>query len=263
MDDLHSDLDFALKLAGIAATKSFERFQSHDLIVSEKPDTSPVTDADRAVERELRDLIAAERPEDSVFAEEFQDPDMAMATSGRQWIIDPIDGTANFLRGNPIWGNLVALAIDGVPVLGVASLPALKKVYWAAEGLGAWVSEEDAEPRQIRVSAVSRLADAALSFPRVNGWVEAGFGQQALDVSTSIWRTMGGSDLWSYCMVAEGVADGVVEFDLEPYDIAALIPIVREAGGMFTDLSGAPAISGRHYAVSNGGIHDELLAKLQ
>lgn len=262
---IKEDLQFALKLAQVAEEISLDRFRSLDLVVETKPDRSPVTDADRLVEKTLREMIASERPEDSVFAEEFQDASVTLTETGRQWIMDPIDGTANFLRGNPIWGNLIALAIDGKPVIGVANLPALHKRYWAGKSLGAFTQdlhEPDSIPRQIHVSQVASLADAAFNLTRLNGWVEAGYGQKALEVSTAVWRNFGASDLWTYCMVAEGIADAVVEFDLAPYDIAALVPIVEEAGGKFTDFAGNPAFSGNDYVVSNGSIHQELLTLL-
>lgn len=256
------DLALALRLADAADAVSLGRFRALDLEVSTKPDRSPVTDADRATEQSIRALIHAERPEDGIFGEEYG----IEGSSSRQWVIDPIDGTANFLRGNPIWGTLIALAIDGTPVVGVASIPALGRRFWGATGLGSWSSNSvlapNAAPSKLRVSNVTELADSAISFPRLNGWVEAGYAQQALALNTEVWRTVGGSDLWSFCMVAEGVADAVVEFGLAPYDIAALIPIVEEAGGRFSGIDGLTGINQANVIASNGALHPALLARL-
>lgn len=252
-----ADLQLALKLADASDRVSLSRFQAQNLVVEAKPDSSPVTDADRAVEEAIREGLSVERPEDAIFGEEFG----TSGTGSRQWVIDPIDGTANFLRGNPIWGTLIALTIDGDPVVGVASSPALGRRWWAARGHGAWMSNSlnrDSQPKRLRVSEVSNLQDSALSLPRLNGWIEAGFSEQALQLNSTIWRSVGGSDLWSYALVAEGVADATIEFGLQPYDIAALIPIVEEAGGNFTSLSGERGIHHGDVIVSNGKLHTEL-----
>ena len=134
--DLAADLALALRLADAADAQSLPRFDAADLRVSLKADSSHVTDADLAVERAIRDALATERPDDGIFGEEFG----AQGDTTRQWIIDPIDGTANFLRGVPVWGTMIALAIDGVPRVGVVSAPALGRRWWAAAGSGAWTA---------------------------------------------------------------------------------------------------------------------------
>ncbi|MGB3413300.1 MAG: inositol monophosphatase family protein [Microbacteriaceae bacterium] len=259
---LQRDLELALQLADAAAETSLSRFQALDLEVMTKPDRSPVTDADRATEQAIRSLLAEHRPEDAIFGEEFE---AVESQNNRQWIIDPIDGTANFLRGNPIWGTLIALAVDGYPVLGVASLPALGRRFWAAKGLGSWSTNAllspNAAPKRSQVSGVHNIADAAISFPRMNGWIDAGYSAEALQLNSEAWRTVGGSDLWSFCLVAEGVADAVIEFDLQPYDIAALIPIVEEAGGYFSGIHGDKGQNQSDVIASTPGLHQDLISR--
>ena len=231
---LSDDLSLALTLAANADLVSLDRYRALDLVVTTKPDRTPVTDADQAVERGIRSSIEAARPGDSILGEEYG----TQGDSSRQWIIDPIDGTANFLRGVPIWGTLVALAIDGVPVVGVVSSPALGKRWWAATGHGAWVQEHPHEARRLAVSEVAELSDASLSYNSLQGWDGEGRIDQAIALSRSVWRSRAIGDMWSYMLLAEGALDIVAEFDLKPYDMAALIPIITEAGGRFSSADG-------------------------
>ena len=252
------DLALARALAADADLISLDRFTSVDLVVTTKPDRTPVTDADQAVERGIRAGIEAARPGDSILGEEYG----TEGDSDRQWIIDPIDGTANFLRGVPIWGTLVALAIDGVPVVGVVSAPALGKRWWGATGHGAWAQAAGEEPRPIRVSAVSDLADASISYNSLQGWDGEGRLDDIVALSRSVWRSRAIGDMWSYMLLAEGALDVVTEFDLKPYDMAALIPIVEEAGGRFTSVAGEPGPWGGSALATNGILHDPTLAAL-
>jgi len=252
------DLALALTLAGNADLISHDRFQSLDLVVTTKPDRTPVTDADKAVERSIRSGIEAARPGDSILGEEFG----TEGSGSRQWIIDPIDGTANFLRGVPIWGTLIALAIDGVPVVSVVSAPALGKRWWAARGHGAWVQELDAEPRRIHVSGVETVADSVLSYNSIQGWDGAGYLDELIALQRDVWRARAIGDMWAYMLLAEGSIDIVSEFDLQPYDMAALIPIVEEAGGRFTTVTGEPGPWGGNALATNGVLHDEVLRRL-
>jgi len=252
------DLSLALKLAGDADLISFDRFQSLDLVVTTKPDRTPVTDADQAVERSIRSGIEAARPGDSILGEEYG----TQGEGSRQWIIDPIDGTANFLRGLPIWGTLIALAVDGVPVVGVVSSPALGKRWWAATGHGAWVQERDGEPRRIHVSAVEKLDDAVLSYNSIQGWDDAGYLDELVGLSREVWRARAIGDMWAYMLLAEGSIDISSEFDLKPYDMAALIPIIEEAGGRFTTVTGEPGPWGGNALATNGLLHDAVLARI-
>lgn len=256
---LDDDLDLALALADAADVISAGRFRSLDLEVTTKPDRSPVTDADRAVEQAIKALVAEHRPDDAFYGEEF-------GTTGdarRQWIIDPIDGTANFLRGVPVWGTLIALALDGVPVAGVVSAPALGKRWWARTGGGAWLQESGSDPRRITVSGVADLADASLSFQSIRQWDDAGYLDQVIDLTRRVWHDRAYGDMWPYMLLAEGLVDIVGEFDLKPYDMAALVPIVEEAGGRFTSIDGAPGPWHGSALATNGLLHDETLEALR
>ena len=253
---LADDLSLALALAGDADLISLDRFTAVDLVVTTKPDRTPVTDADQAVERSIRAGIAAARPDDSILGEEYG----TEGSSSRQWIIDPIDGTANFLRGVPIWGTLISLAIDGVPVVGVVSSPALGKRWWAALGHGAWGSSHGEEPRKLSVSAVSDLADASISYNSFAGWDEAGYLDEVIALTRAVWRSRAIGDMWAYMLLAEGSLDVVSEFDLKPYDMGALIPIVQEAGGRFTSIDGANGPWHGNALATNGPLHDQVRA---
>jgi histidinol-phosphatase len=253
---LSDDLALALALASDADLISLDRYNAVDLVVSTKPDRTPVTDADQAVERSLRAGIAAARPDDSILGEEYG----TQGSGARQWIIDPIDGTANFLRGVPIWGTLIALAVDGVPVVGVVSAPALQKRWWAASGHGAWGQATGDTPRRLAVSGVRELADASLSYNSLKGWDDEGRLDEVVALSRAVWRSRAIGDMWSYMLLAEGALDIVGEFDLQPYDMAALIPIIEEAGGRFTSIVGAPGPWNGNAIATNGHLHDEVLA---
>ncbi|KRE29553.1 inositol monophosphatase family protein [Agromyces sp. Soil535] len=272
--DYAEDLDLALELADLADTVSLGRFRAVDLDVRTKPDRTPVTEADLAVERLIRDRLAEARPGDGILGEEFG----TEGDSTRQWIIDPIDGTANFLRGVPVWGTLIALAVDGVPVVGVASAPAMGRRWWAARGMGAWTTASAGElgasyaadaasarfpgARRMRVSGVERLADASLSFQSLAQWRQAGYLDRLLTLSEQVWRDRAYGDLWSYALLAEGLIDITGEFDVKPYDLAALVPIVEEAGGRFTSITGEPGPWHGSSLATNGRLHDAVLVVL-
>nr|WP_208392894.1 inositol monophosphatase family protein [Frigoribacterium faeni] len=253
----------ALTLADAADAISTERYRSADLHVSLKPDRTHVTDADQAVERAIRAGIESERPGDSFYGEEFGD-DSAGDDAGddaavrRQWIVDPIDGTANFLRGVPVWATLISLVVDGVPVLGVVSAPALGRRWWASTGGGAFSTEHGTAP--LRVSGVRELADASLSYNGLEYWREAGRLEPLLALTEQVWRTRAYGEFWSYLLVAEGALDVAGELGLQPYDMAAVIPIVEEAGGRFTSVDGDPGPWHGSALASNGLLHDAVLA---
>jgi len=251
---LSDDLSLALALAGDADLISLDRYTAVDLVVTTKPDRTPVTDADQAVERSIRAGISAARPSDSILGEEYG----TEGSSSRQWIIDPIDGTANFLRGVPIWGTLISLAIDGVPVVGVVSSPALGKRWWAATGHGAWLQENGEEARRLSVSGVTDLADASLSYNSLPGWDEAGYLDSAIALTRAVWRSRAIGEMWSYMLLAEGALDIVGEFDLQPYDMGAIIPIIQEAGGTFTAITGEDGPWHGTALATNGVLHDQV-----
>ncbi len=262
-DDLAADLALALDLADRADAVSFDRFRALDLTVTTKPDRTPVTDADQAVERAIREGLATERPADGILGEEYGTAAGTGTGAQRQWIIDPIDGTANFLRGVPIWGTLIALAVDGVPVVGVVSAPALGQRWWGARGLGAYGAAQGAAPRRLYVSGVRELGDAVLSYNSLPGWDDAGRLTQIIDLTRSVWRARAIGDMWSYMLVAEGAIDIAGEFDLQPYDMAALQPIIEEAGGRFSSVDGEVGPWHGSALATNGLLHDEVLRRLQ
>lgn len=253
-----SDLAIALELADLADAITLRRFRADDLVVSAKPDLTPVTDADRAVEQAVRERLADCRPGDAVVGEEFG----ASGDSRRRWVIDPIDGTKNFVRGVPVWASLIALVVDRVPVLGVVSAPALGRRWWAARGEGAFGTALGTQPRQLTVSQVSELADASLSYSSLSGWADAGRLPAFIELTERVWRSRAYGDFWSYMLVAEGVVDLAAEPELALWDMAALEPIVIEAGGRFTGLDGTPGVYQGNAAASNGRLHDALLAAL-
>lgn len=238
------------------------RFRATDLVVSTKPDLTPVSDADRAAEVALRDLLARARPADAVLGEEMgHTPGQGQAEVGgprRRWVLDPIDGTKNFVRGIPVWGALIALECDGVPEVGVVSAPALGRRWWAARGHGAW-----ADGHRLAVSAVADLADAQLSYDSFIGFEVHGLGQAAVELERRCWRSRGFGDFWSHVLVAEGAVDVALEPEVAHWDISPLQVIVEEAGGRFSDLGGRRRPDGGSVLSTNGLLHDDVLAVLE
>jgi histidinol-phosphatase len=253
-----ADLELALRMADAADAITLDRFRATDLRVTRKPDRTPVTDADTAVEDALRRLVAAERPGDEVLGEERGG---AVPVSGRGWVLDPIDGTKNFTRGMPAWGSLIALTVHGAPVLGVVSAPALGRRWWGAAGAGAWTSDGPGRaPRRIRVSGVTELADAYLSTTDQRIFGRDDRLEHYLRLADACWETRAFGDFWQHCLVAEGVLDVAVEPAASAWDLAALVPILGEAGGRLTDLTGAATFAGGDGLSSNGALHEAALA---
>jgi histidinol-phosphatase len=252
------DLALALELADIADEISLARFRALDLHVENKPDRTPVTDADRSVELALKKLLAEKAPADALIGEEFGNTGAA----SRTWIIDPIDGTANYLRGVPVWATLIALAVDGKPVVSVVSAPAMGRRWWAAPGIGAITSDIDGTTRTLKVSAISDLEHSSLSYNNLQLWDQAGMLTQLTQLSRKIWRTRAYGDFWSYMLLAEGAVDIVAEHDLKIYDIAALVPIVEQAGGQFTAIAGPLTAETSSVLASNGKLHAAVSAEL-
>lgn len=254
------DLALALELADLADAAAMARFRAVDLRIDTKPDRTFVTEADLAVERAVRELLAERRPDDGILGEEYG----TEGTGARRWIIDPIDGTSNFLRGVPVWGALIALTVDGAPVVGVASMPALGRRWWGAPGVGAQTTDAaGAAPRDIRVSNVADLGDASLSFQSIAQWRDAGYLDRLLALGERVWRDRAYGDLWSYCLLAEGLVDVVGEFDVKQWDLAALIPIVEGAGGRFTSVTGEAGAGNGSALATNGLLHDAVLEALK
>jgi len=255
LGQLDEDLAFALSMADAADAITMDRFGSPSLHVQTKDDLTPVTDADRSTEELLRSLIDAHRPADAILGEEYGSTDSANA---RQWIVDPIDGTKNYLRGVPVWATLIALSIDGIPAVGVVSAPALGRRWWAATGSGAWRSIAAGTAEQIHVSRVESPAEASFSFSDAQGW-RAGQLDRLLH-ATARQRAYG--DFWSHMLVAEGAVDIAAEPVLGTWDMAALIPIVQEAGGRATAFDGGDPIASSSLLVTNGALHTAAMELL-
>ncbi len=252
------DLRLAHVIADQVDGQTMSRFQALDLAVETKPDLSPVSDADRSAEELVRAQLGRTRPRDAVLGEEYG----ATGHSSRQWIIDPIDGTKNFVRGVPVWATLIGLVADDEVVVGLVSAPALGRRWWASKGAGAWTGRALSSARRLQVSDVSHLADASLSYSSLDGWAEQGRLRAFLGMAQRCWRTRAYGDFWSYMLVAEGAVDVACEPELELYDMAALVPIVTEAGGRFTSVFGAPGPYGGNAVATNGHLHDDVLAAL-
>ncbi|HEX3778258.1 MAG TPA: histidinol-phosphatase [Pseudonocardiaceae bacterium] len=255
----HSDVALALRLADAADAITTARFRAADLRVERKPDRTPVTDADLAVEDAIRALLTEYSPTDIVVGEERG----GEVGAGRSWLIDPIDGTKNFLRGVPAWASLIALLVDGKPVVGVASAPALGRRWWAGAGEGAWTSFGTAgNPQRISVSSVTDLADAYLSTTHLGSWTKYHSRESYLALVDACWETRAFGDFWQHCLVAEGAMDIAAEAIVNDWDVAALQVIVEEAGGRFTDLTGAARHTGGSALSTNGTLHDAALGLL-
>ena len=252
--DLRDDLALALRLADAADAASMSRFDAADLEISTKADASHVTEADLATERAIRAVLEAERPGDGIFGEEYG----VTGDSERQWIIDPIDGTANYLKGIPMWTTLIALAIDGVPRVGVASQPAIGRRWWAASGLGAWTNTPAGDKR-LAVSSIDTLAEASVSFQSMGQWRDAGQLDALERLTSAVWRDRGYGDAWPYMLLAEGRLELVAEFGVKEYDIAALVPIITQAGGRFTSFDGDDSLAARSSLATNGVLHRPFL----
>jgi histidinol-phosphatase len=248
----------ALRLADEADQVTMARFGSVDLVVESKPDLTPVSDADRSVEALIRAHLGHDRPDDAISGEEFG----SEGTSDRRWVIDPIDGTKNFVRAVPVWATLVALLEGDKPVVGVVSAPALGRRWWAAAGGGAFGSTFGGAPRRLGVSRVANLADASLSYASLGGWAALGRREAMLALMDSVWRTRAYGDFWSYMLLAEGAVDLAAEPELSLWDMAALAPIVTEAGGRFTGLNGVDGVQHGNVLASNGLLHDALFDML-
>jgi histidinol-phosphatase len=251
---IDADLALALELADAADALTMSRFRANDLQVSRKPDTTHVTEADHATEELIRAGLERARPDDAILGEEFG----TVGEGRRRWIVDPIDGTANYVRGVPIWATLVALEEDGELRVGVVSAPALHTRWYAARGEGAFANE-----RPLSVSKVSDLADAQLCYSDIASWTTfRTSAQPMIDLLHHVWRARGVGDFLQHMLVAEGAADAAVEPVVNLWDLAPLLVIVEEAGGRFTNLEGERTAAGGSAVSSNGLLHDEVLAAL-
>ena len=252
------DLRLAHVLADAVERITMTRFRAEDLVVEAKPDLTLVSDADKAAEELIRGQLRRTRPRDAVEGEEFE-------TTGhgpRRWVIDPIDGTHNFVRGVPAWATLISLVDNETPVLGLVAAPGLGRRWLAATGSGAWSGRSLTAAKRIHVSRVSRMGDASLSYSSIGSWRKVGRREEFLALADDCWRTRAFGDFWSYMLVAEGAVDIAAEPELAVHDMAALVPIVLEAGGRFTSLAGKDGPWGGNAVATNGILHDEVLERI-
>ncbi|WP_103503859.1 MULTISPECIES: histidinol-phosphatase [unclassified Streptomyces] len=257
------DLRLAHVLADAADATTMARFKALDLSVETKPDMTPVTEADKETEELIRTSLGRARPRDAVLGEEYG----SAGAGPRRWIVDPIDGTKNYVRGVPVWATLIALTElgrDGLerPVVGVVSAPALNRRWWAALGGGAYTGRSLTSASRLEVSRVAEIADASFAYSSLTGWEERDRLDGLLQLSRDCWRTRAYGDFWPYMMVAEGAVDICAEPELSMWDMAAPAIVVQEAGGRFTGLDGRDGVHSGNAAASNGLLHHPLLGYL-
>jgi len=258
MADFTDDLRLAHLLADNADSITMARFTASDLASDLKSDNTVVTDADTSAEQAIRRSLATARPRDAVHGEELEDTGYGK----RMWVIDPIDGTANYVRGVPVWATLIALMVEGVVRVGVVSAPALGRRWWASEGEGSFLGKTLFNGVRLHVSETATVPEAFLSYSSLPGWIGGGRGQQFVDLMRSCRRTRAFGDFFSYALVAQGAVDIATEPSLALHDMAALDIVVREAGGRFTNLDGVPGPAGPGALATNGLLHDDVLARL-
>ena len=252
------DLRLAHILADDADSISMDRYKSLDLHVATKPDLTPVSEADQKVEQVIRMTLSRARPRDAVVGEE----EGTTGWGARRLIVDPIDGTKNYIRGVPVWATLIGLMVENQVVVGVVSAPALGKRWWASYGDGAWTGRALMSATPCRVSDVATLADASLSYASLKGWHKRGKLDQFNQLMDDCWRTRAYGDFWSYMLVAEGAVDIAAEPELALHDMAAPSIIVTEAGGDYTALDGTPGPNGGDAVATNGRLHAEVLSRI-
>jgi histidinol-phosphatase len=255
--DLAGELALALRLAELADAETLHRYERRSFTVDHKADRSEVTEADREAELAIRAHVLDQRSDHALFGEEHGI--VGPADSPWRWIIDPVDGTSNFVRGIPVWATLIALTHESEVVVGVVSAPALGHRWWAVQGAGAFV-----DGRQIHVSSVDSLAAAQVSVTFSSGWDELGLTPRLVELQQAAWRARGFGDFWQHMLVAEGALDVAIDaVGVEPYDVAALMPIVEEAGGTLTDRHGTRTHRNDTAITSNGHLHATVLAALE
>ncbi|NDH38250.1 MAG: histidinol phosphatase [Actinobacteria bacterium] len=263
--ELTGDIELLKRLADAGDAISLDRYSAQDLEIETKPDATPVTDADKAVERKIREILAEERPKDLIIGEEYGRPE-SIAPNSRYWVIDPIDGTKNFLRGVPIWATLIGIVyrnesgVDRV-IAGIVSAPALFRRWYAATGFGAYTEVNGGIATQIYASKVSKLSDASLSFSDLAGWGDRK--GSYLNFLDKVWRVRGIGDFWSHMLVAEGAVDIAAEPSLALWDMVPLAVIVEEAGGVFSDLDGNLGPFGKSGISANRSLHAQFLESIK
>jgi histidinol-phosphatase len=252
--NLVDELALAVELVDLADVITMSHFQSQSLVIETKADRTEVTIADRSSEQAIRDHLAVRRPDHGVLGEEHGISD---ANARCRWIIDPIDGTSNYVRGVPLWATLLALEVDGGIVVGMVSAPALGKRWWATRGKGAFLNG-----KPIHVSRLSTLTESSLSYSE-GPWDAAGMREGIDELRATVSRQRAFGDFWQHMLVAEGAVDIAAEAIVSLWDLAAVKIVVEEAGGRFSDLSGSARADGGSALSTNGLLHDEALAILR
>jgi histidinol-phosphatase len=250
-----TDLELAQTACDLADRVTLSAFRRPTLAVETKADLSPVSEADRAAELAVRQFIARERPADAVIGEEMG----ATGSAGRRWVIDPIDGTRQFVRGIPVWATLLALEVDGEIEVGVVSAPALGRRWWARRGQGAYAGVPGANGERVTVSQVASLPDASISSGCLRDFPDPA---RLVALAAEVGHDRGFGDFWQHMLVAEGACDAALDPVDSLWDIAALQVIVEEAGGKFTDFAGERRLDGGNAVSSNGLLHDAVIAAL-
>ncbi|HYZ67333.1 MAG TPA: inositol monophosphatase family protein [Mycobacterium sp.] len=258
MDTTADDVTLALFLADEADSLTMPRFTAVDLYAKTRLEDTPLIDAYGDVDVALQRRLALKRPQDTVFDETLRGPRLFV---GRQWIIEPLDGRKNYMRGVPVWATLIALMVDGSPTVGIISAPALHRRWWAAAGQGAFATSWTEPAQRLSVSAIDELGAASLSFSSLSGWGVLGLRERFIVLTDDVWRARGYGDFYSYCLVAEGTVDVALAAEVSIQQLAAVDVLVREAGGRFSDLGGAPGPHGKTAAATNGRLHDAVLSR--
>jgi histidinol-phosphatase len=257
-DTTADDVSLALSLADEADSVTMPLFTAIDVYAQATLQDTPLNAADHDVDTTLRRRLALKRPQDHVYDETLRG---AERFTGRHWIIDPLDGRRNFVRGVPVWATLVALMVDGVATVGVVSAPALQRRWWAAAGQGAFSTQPGGPARRLSVSPIDELREANLSFTNLSGWAVLGIRERFIVLTDDVWQARGHGDFYSYCLLAEGTVDIALAAAVSVRQLAALDVLVREAGGTFTDVGGSPGAHGRTAAATNGRLHAAVLSR--
>lgn len=250
------DLAIAFELADIADGITMARYRATDLAVETKPDMTPVSESDKRVELALRERLGGTRPDDAIIGEEFGGAERG-PLAGRAWVLDPIDGTKSYVRGMDTWTTLIALLEAGEVKVGVVSMPALGKRWWAVRGQGAF-----ADGWPIQVSRIAHIENAQLLWSGIEDWDAVGGSERVIDLGRRCWRTRGIGDAWQYMLVAEGAAEIATDPEATLWDLAAVSIVVEEAGGRFTSLTGVEGPGAGSGLATNGALHPEALAAL-
>ena len=260
MSETQARLDLALKATKDAATLILSHFRSQTLGIESKADDSPVTVADRGAEQQLRKAILEQFPNDSILGEEF---DNVEGSSGYRWVLDPIDGTKPFIYGIPLFGTLVGIEHEGRMVAGICRMPALDEVVYAAEGSGAWWKIGDAKPVPARVSSEADISQARLMFTEPTHNIKLNRDSAFYELLGKVRIARGWGDCCGHILVATGRADIAIDPQMSAWDIAALIPIIREAGGICTDWQGNEDINGGDGVSLTPALQNEVMAILK